>query len=105
MKVYIVTAEANGIPDTTDGAWFHILGVFHNEAVAGSFKQKAIESGEWGEYEVDEMGMTEYPKDGSDWQINLYEEDVQEKVADVPEGYGHYSEAYLPHSTPSTIED
>lgn len=94
MKVYIVTAEANGVPQTTDGEWFHILGVFHGEPQAMVFQQKVIESGEWGEYEIDKDGrVLPYPIDGSDWQVNLYEEDILETVGDaeVPEGYGHYN--------------
>lgn len=103
MRVYIVTAEANGVPQTTDGTWFHILGVFHGEPQAMVFQQKVLESGEWGEYEVDENGrVLPYPVDGSNWQVNLYEEDVLETVGDaeVPEGYGHYSIEHNRLATP-----
>jgi hypothetical protein len=76
-KVYIVTAEANGVPQTYDGTWFHILGVFSTRDDAESFRCCAILSGEWGEYEEDSLGrITDVPLFESNWQVNLYEEGV-----------------------------
>lgn len=101
MKVYIVTAEANGVPQTTDGMWFHILGVFRGEPQAMAFQQKVCESGEWGEYEVMENGVISItPTDNSQWQVNLYEEDVEERMIDVPPGYNHYSIRHNRLATP-----
>lgn len=92
MKVYIVTAEANRLPSTNDGMWFHILGVFRSEKVAQDFREKAILSGEWGEYVISRGAVTDRPKFDSDWQIGIYEEEVQKEITDVPQGYAHHFE-------------
>lgn len=87
MKIYIVTAEANGVPQTFDGVWFHILGTFTDEDKADEFYWKAIRSGEWGEYAEAGDDVSNEPLDTSDWQVNLYEETVQQEVPEVPQGY------------------
>lgn len=102
MIVYVVTAEANGVPQTTDGMWFHILGVFKSESQAMAFQQKVCESGEWGDYVVMENGVVSTcPTEDSHWQVNLYDEDVQESMIEVPPGYNHYSVQYNRLATPA----
>lgn len=83
MQIYIVTAEANGVPQTTDGVWFHILGVFTDKALAEEFHEKCRTSGEW--EQLDEDG---YLHDHSQWQVELHERTAHEgEVPEVPEGY------------------
>ncbi len=83
-KVYIVVAEANGVPQTTDGMWFHVLAVFDKPGIARDYQKKVAQSGEWGQYE-DEEGN--FPLDSSDWQVSVYGSEVSERLPDVPEGY------------------
>jgi len=75
VKVYIVTAEANGVPKTFDGIWFFILGIFTNREDSEKYYWDAIGSGEWGEYEEE---YRDYPLADSNWQVNLYSEEVHD---------------------------
>ncbi len=90
-KVYIVVAEANGVPQTTDGMWFHVLATFVNPEVARDFQKKVVKSGEWGQYEDEEGNL---PLDSSHWQLSVHESELRgigygngSVLPDVPEGY------------------
>ena len=85
-KVYIVAAEANGVPQTTDGMWFHVLATFRYPEPARDYQRMVAQSGEWGQYE-DEEGTS--PLDSSHWQLSVYESEVyiSSGTVDIPEGY------------------
>lgn len=80
MRVFIVAVEANGVPKTYDGMWFHILAVFSKREHAEQFYWEVIESGEWGEYEVVDGKQTDVPTFDSNWQVEIYEQDVVDQA-------------------------
>ncbi len=85
-KVYIVVAEANGVPQTTDGMWFHPLAGFMYPESARDYQRRVAESGEWGQYEDAEGTL---PLDSSHWQLSVYELEISlsSGSVEIPEGY------------------